>query len=129
MKRIALILCALIGCRKTSTIDCPTAIVDIEATVAISAPTPAHDLLKAARHDILGHECSKREWDQKTIGCLSSANSLASLAKCTPPSDVDLEQILSTARDRAKQLETDPAAKAAFECVIDSTSPGCAPPP
>ncbi len=126
MSRFAIALALLLGCRKTSTIDCATAVIDIEHAVPAHPVTPASRVLGDARHDVLGHECTKREWDQKTIGCLSSAKSLVQLGLCTP-NDVDINLILSKARARARAssaLSSDPAVKAAYSCVIDEHACG-----
>ena len=121
MKLLAIALALLLGCHKTSTIDCATAVTDIEHAIPDHRATAASQVLGDARHAVLGHECTKREWDQKTIGCLSSATSLAQLGLCTP-NDADIKLILANAQATAREhsgRSSDPAIKAAYMCVID----------
>jgi len=123
VKSLAIALALLLGCHKTSTIDCATAVTDIEHAIPAQPATAASRVLGDARHDVLGHECTKREWDQKTIGCLSSATSLLQLGLCTP-NDLDINLILSNAKARARRNSistADPAVKAEYSCVIDDS--------
>ncbi len=128
MKPLAIALALLLGCHKTSTIDCATAVIDIEHAIPAHPVTAASRVLSDARHDVLGHECTKREWDQKTIGCLSAATSLGQLGLCTP-NDVDINLILSNAQARASRnaaKASDPALRAEYMCVIDEHACGSA---